>query len=84
MSDDLTTSNEEVNDSTLDDAELEFTTREEYINCAAVAINAIADLDLYMEADKKRKARIMRKCLRILDDMVGEMYSELNEDDDNE
>lgn len=84
MSDDLNTSPEEVNDSTLDDAEVEFTTREEYITCAVNALNAVAEMNCMTSEDTKRQRRITRKCLRILDDMVSEMYDELFNADEDE
>jgi hypothetical protein len=82
MSDDLNTA--ETNDSTLDDAEVEFTTREEYITCSVNALNAVAEMNCMTKADNTRKERITRKCLRILDDMVGEMYDELFNEDETE
>lgn len=56
---------------------LEFTTREEYITCACNALNSTESIDAMTAADKARLNRIRRKCLLILDSMVGEMYDEL-------
>ena len=54
----------------------------EYILCSCNALGAIESLDAYTAADKARLNRIKRKCLRILDSMVGEMYDELFEEDE--
>ena len=56
---------------------LEFTTREEYITCACNALNSTESIDAMTAEDKARLNRIRRKCLLILDSMVGEMYDEL-------
>ena len=61
---------------------LEFTTREEYITCACNALNSTESIDAMTAADKARLNRIRRKCLRILDDLVCEMYDELFEEDE--
>lgn len=60
-----------------EDGILEFTTREEYITCACNALNSTESIDAMTAADKARLNRIRRKCLLILDSMVGEMYDEL-------
>lgn len=84
MSDDLTIGKEdEIPDEELE-VVYETTTREEYINCSYAALAAIADSDPYTEAGKRRKARIVFKCLRIIDEMVGEMYDELFNPDEDE
>lgn len=62
-----------------EDGILEFTTREEYITCACNALNSTESIDAMTAADKARLNRIRRKCLRILDEMVGEMHDELFE-----
>ena len=64
------------------DGILEFTTREEYIQCSCSALADIESIDAYTAADKARLNRIKRKCLRILDSMVSEMYDELFEEDE--
>lgn len=78
--DDLTTS-----DQPEEEAIFEFTTREEYIGCAYNAIAAVEGLDTGMmnKTDALRVKRIMRKCLRIIDECVNEMYDELFEDDED-
>ncbi len=63
---------------------LEFTTREEYINCACLALNTVDGINPMTAADTARVARIRRKCLRIIDEMVSEMYDELHETDEDE
>ena len=83
MSDDLTTKEAETPDEEID-GEIEYTTREEYILCAVNAMNAVAEIDPMEKSGISRKNRIIRKCLRIIDDMVGEMYDELfSEDEEN-
>jgi hypothetical protein len=81
MADDLTTN---PDDSTLDGAEVEFTTREEYIMCSVNALNAVSEMNCMTAEDTKRQKRITRKCLKIIDSMVDEMYDELfDETDEN-
>jgi hypothetical protein len=84
MSDDLTISTGEAEE---EEALVEFTTREEYVSCAYSALVAISDLDpgLMRPVNQLRIQRIRRKCLRILDECVNEMYSELfDEREDDE
>ena len=63
---------------------LEFTTREEYITCACNALNSTESIDAMTASDKARLNRIRRKCLKILDSMVGEMYDELFEQNEED
>jgi hypothetical protein len=63
-------------------AVFEFTTREEYINCACAALNTVEGLNPMTQIDTDRVKRIKRKCLRILDDLVGEMWDELYDNDE--
>lgn len=63
---------------------LEFTTREEYITCACNALNSTESIDAMTASDKARLNRIRRKCLKILDSMVGEMYDELFDQDEED
>ena len=67
-----------------EEAILEFTTREEYINCACNALNSTESIDAITATSKARLNRIRRKCLLILDELVSEMYSELFEEDEDE
>ena len=69
---------------TEDDGIIEFTTREEYINCACICLQTIGEVDAMTAASKQRMNRIKRKCLRIIDDMVKEMYDELFETETDE
>jgi len=66
---------------------IEFTTREEYISGAFYSISAVDGMDelLMSKEDARRIRRIRRKCLRIIDECVNEMFDELFEiDEDNE
>ena len=67
-----------------EDAILEFTTREEYITCACNALSTVECINAMTAADEARVKRIVKKCLRILDSMVGEMYEELFEAEDED
>jgi flagellin-specific chaperone FliS len=68
--------------------EFETTSRTEYISSAYYAIAAVSELDteLMSEEDKRRKKNILRKSLRIIDNIISELDSELfddfEEDDD--
>lgn len=64
------------------DIEVEFTTREEYIGCCYNAMNAADTYNAITKSDSDRVRRIKRKCLRIIDSLVCEMYDELFDDDD--
>lgn len=64
--------------------DVELTTREEYIACAYNAMNAADTYNAITKIDADRVKRIKRKCLRIIDEMVGEMYSELFSDEDED
>jgi hypothetical protein len=68
----------------LEEAAVEFTTREDYIGCAYNAISAVEGLDTGMmnKTDALRVKRIIRKSLRIIDECVNEMYDELFEDEE--
>ncbi len=80
MSEDL----ELPTEGTEDEGILEFTTREEYINCACYALATVEAINTMTASDTARVNRIKRKCLKILDDMVAEMYEELNEADEED
>ncbi len=66
--------------------EVEWTSRSEYVASAYNAIASTENLDpaLMSNADANRIKRIRRKSLRIIDDCINEMYSELFEDDGEE
>lgn len=67
---------------------VEFTSRDEYITCACNALSAALTyretLDEIMTAKSTvdRLKRIERKSLAILDELVGEMYDELFDKDE--
>lgn len=65
---------------------IEFTTREDYVNCAAQAIAAVDGYDpaIMSEVDARRIKRIKRKCLRIIAECVDEMYDELFDEEKND
>jgi hypothetical protein len=63
--------------------EVETTTRSEYIDCAVNSIGAVESLNDMTNEDSKRKRRIIRKSLRIIDFLISEMYDELFEEDED-
>ena len=70
----------------LEDAiEFETTSRSEYISSAYYAIAAVSEIDteLMQPRDKKRKKEIIRKSLRIIDNIISELYGELFEAEDD-
>lgn len=87
MKDDLSPKDRDDNfDSSDDTIEFETTSRTEYISSAYYAIAAVSELDteLMSEEDKKRKRNILRKSLRIIDNIITELDGELFEDFDEE
>ncbi|MBA4140329.1 MAG: hypothetical protein H0X70_07460 [Segetibacter sp.] len=86
MKEDITVKDESF-DTTEESAEYETTSRSEYISSAYYAIAAVNELDteLMHPEDKKRKRNILRKSLRIIDNMIteidAELYGESNEDE---
>jgi len=78
---------EEISPEEVEKSIVEFTTREEYIGCCHNALTAVDSFNSMTAADTARVRRIQRKCLRILDELVGEMYDELidkeNDEDEN-
>lgn len=68
------------------EAEFELTTREELIGCSYNCIMAVSDMDTGMmsKIDAMRVKRIIRRSLRILDEMSKEMYDELFDDRNEE
>ena len=90
MKDDVTKKDKEDNFEFDDDVEFETTSRTEYISSAYYAIAAVSELDteLMSEHDKRRKKNILRKSLRIIDNIIseldGELFDDFDEDDDND
>ncbi len=79
MSEDLTTDEgEEI------EVEFETTTRTDYINAATTAINALDTMDTMTNEDAKRKKRIIRKSLKIIDNIISEMHDEIFESDEED
>lgn len=85
MSDNLTTSPEQEQPEE-DEAVVEFTSREDYIASCYYCISAVDGFDtgLMTKEDQRRVQRIQRKCLRILDECVNEMYDEIFDEPDND
>ena len=79
MSDDLTTSETEAVE---EEAAFEMTTREEYINCACAALSVVSEINAMTKVETDRQKRIQRKCLMIIDELVGEMYDELFDEEE--
>ncbi|MDB5192636.1 MAG: hypothetical protein JWQ96_2199 [Segetibacter sp.] len=73
-------------DSTEDSVEFETTSRTEYISSAYYAIAAVSELDteLMPDEDRKRKRNILRKSLRIIDNIISELDAELFDEFDEE
>ena len=83
MKEDLTTKDDAYEP--LEDAvEFETTSRSEYISSAYYAIAAVSEIDteLMQPQDKKRKKEIIRKSLRIIDNIISELDGELFEEGD--
>lgn len=74
-----------------DEEEIEFdatySSMHEYIQSAYFALSAIDDIDLEIlpsEAAKKRIRRIRYKSLKIIDECLNDLYSELFEEDETD
>jgi putative NADH-flavin reductase len=82
---DLTTKDEAF-ETADDNVEFETTSRSEYISSAYYAIAAVNELDaeLMHPEDKRRKKNIIRKSLRIIDNIISELDAELYEDFDED
>ena len=76
---------DEANEPLEDAIEFETTSRSEYISSAYYAIAAVSEIDteLMQPRDKKRKKEIIRKSLRIIDNIISELYGELFEAEDD-
>lgn len=85
MKEDLTTM-EDAYEPLDETVEFETTTRSEYISSAYYAIAAVSeiDTDLMGPAEQKRKRDIVRKSLRIIDNIISELDAELFENYDDE
>lgn len=64
--------------------EFESTSRSEYVMCAANALQAIDGIDemVQTEAGRNRIKRIRFKSVKIIDNIINELYDELFEDTD--
>ena len=76
---------DEANEPLEDAIEFETTSRSEYISSAYYAIAAVSEIDteLMQPRDKKRKKKIIRKSLRIIDNIISELDGELFEAEDD-
>ncbi len=85
MKEDLTTM-EDAYEPLEESVEFETTSRSEYISSAYYAIAAVSEIDteLMQPQDKKRKKEIIRKSLRIIENIISELDGELFEDDSEE
>jgi hypothetical protein len=81
MGDDLTTAAPEEQPEEVE-AEFEITTRSEYVACATNALQSIDGIDemILSDAGRKRIKRIRFKSLRIIDEIINEMYDEIFDD----
>lgn len=86
MKDDLARDKDDGLDSSEDTLEFETTSRTEYISSAYYAIAAVSEIDteLMSNEDKKRKQNIIKKSLRIIDNIISELDGELFDDFDEE
>ena len=75
---------EEINEEVDQEGLIEFTTREEYILCAVNCLNGVSEMNTLTAEDGKRRKRITRKCLKIIDTLCTEMYDELFETDEED
>ena len=55
-----------------------------YINSACNVLDAIRDYEPITKDNQLKKARILRKCLRIIDYSIEELYKELFHEEDEE
>jgi hypothetical protein len=55
-----------------------------YINSACNVLDAIRDYEPLTRDNQLKKARILRKCLRIVEHSVDEIYKELFDQDEEE
>lgn len=53
----------------------------DYISAAYYALDAAEAANMMTKDGQMRMARIKRKCLRIIDHCIGELYDEIFEDD---
>lgn len=82
MKDDFAKDKDDGLDSSEETIEFETTSRTEYISSAYYAIAAVSEIDteLMSNEDKKRKQNIIRKSLRIIDNIITELDGELFDD----
>lgn len=73
----------EIPEEEIEETEVEFTSRSEYIVAAYNAILAVEDLDtgLMSKEEAKRKLRILRNSVKIIDVLISEMAGELFDDE---
>lgn len=63
---------------------VEYTNAIEYIQAAYFALSSVDDMDVAImnKSDEQRIKRIRRKSIRIIDECLNDMYSELFDDDE--
>lgn len=63
---------------------MEYTHAIEYIQAAYFALSSVDDIDVAImnKSDEQRIKRIRRKSIRIIDECLNDMYSELFDDDE--
>jgi flagellin-specific chaperone FliS len=85
MKKDLTT-RDEAFETAEENVEFETTSRSEYISSAYYAIAAVSELDteLMPAEDRRRKRNILRKSLRIIDNIISELDAELYDEYDED
>lgn len=73
---------DDIDDTNLDEYEVELTPRSEYMQCAYFAIIAMDGIDtgLMSKEDALNNREIIRKSVKIIDNIIDELYHELFED----
>jgi hypothetical protein len=78
-----TTTDEEL-DVDVDDFVVEETTREDYIASCYYMLQSANEINAMTKADEKRKNRIIKRSLKVLDLYSKEIYDEHFENDDDD
>jgi hypothetical protein len=83
IKDEMTATDEEL-DVDVDDFVVEGTTREDYIASCYYMLQSANEIDAMTKADEKRKKRIIKRSLKVLELYSKEIYDEHFENDDDD